>query len=105
MHVMKNAGPHPPQGPTPPLSGASTRMEEGSCWLSPSPTGGAWPVRTAYTSTCLVAPRPDLKAGLLGVHLESDHPRSILIVRPVGLNSREQGMMIAWSPELPSAAG
>ena len=74
--------PPPPQGPKPPLSRAPARVEEGSCWLSPGPAGGAWAVWTVYTSTCLVAPRPDLKAGLLGVHSEPDHPSSILIGRP-----------------------
>ena len=57
-------------------------MEEGSYGLSLGPAGGAWVVWTAYTPTCLVAPWPDLKEGLLEVRLEPDHPRSILIDRP-----------------------
>ena len=71
-----------PQGPTPPLSGALACVEEGSYRLSSGPADGAWAVRTAYTSTCLVTPQPDLKVGLLGVQSETDHPRSILIGRP-----------------------
>ena len=74
--------PPPPKGPIPPLSRALAREEEGSSWLSPGPVSGAWAVQTACTSICLVAPRPDLKKRLLGVLVEPDHPRSILIARP-----------------------
>ena len=62
--------------------GGSGHVEEGSCRLSPGLAGGAWVVPIACTLTCLVAPRPDLKAGLLGVQSELNHPHSILIGRP-----------------------
>ena len=74
--------PPPPQGPISPLSEAPARREEGSSGLSPCPAGWAWVVRIACTSICLVAPRPDLKAGLLGVLVEPNHPHSILIDQP-----------------------
>ena len=74
--------PPPPQGLISPLSKAPARREEGSYGLSPSPADWAWAARTACTSICLVAPRPDLKARLLGVLTEPNHPSSILIDRP-----------------------